>query len=250
MTGHLTAGHQVAGLVGHSVLVAGASSGIGRATALAAAGAGARVCLLARRDDLLTEVVAEIGAAGGEAVQLAGDATDPEVAAAAVALAADRFGTLDALVNAVGTNIPDRALGRLSLESWHDLVAANLDPAYALTQAVLPVFRARGGGLIVHVASASVKRPDVSGVGYQAAKAGVAALAHGTMEEERSAGVRVSVIYPGMTDTDLLRRRPVPPGPADLARALQPEDVALLCTTVLALPPRAHVPEILLLPAR
>lgn len=237
-------------LDGKAVLVAGASSGMGRATALAAADAGAKVCLLARRGDLLADLADEIKASGGAAVYLAGDAADPSVAAAATGLAVSEFGALDAMVNAVGTNIPQRALGQLTLSSWRDLVAANLEPAYVLTQAVLPVFRSQGAGLIVHFSSTAAKQPDRSGVGYQASKAGVAALAHATMEEERAAGVRVSVIYPGMTDTDLLRRRPAPPTAEDLARALQPEDVAGLCLAVLALPARAYVPELVLCPAR
>lgn len=237
-------------LDGKAVLVAGASSGMGRATALATASAGAKVCLLARRADLLAELAAEITASGGTARYVAGDAADPGVAAAAVELAAAEFGTLDALVNAVGTNIPQRALGELSLSSWRDLVAANLDPAYVLTQAVLPVFREQRAGLIIHLSSVATKQPDRSGVGYQAAKAGVAALAHATMEEERAAGIRVCVIYPGMTDTALLHRRPAPPTPQDLARALQPEDIAQLCLAVLALPARAYVPELVLCPAR
>lgn len=237
-------------LDGKAVLIAGASSGMGRATALAAADAGAKVCLLARRATLLADLVAEITASGGTALHIAGDAADPGVAAAAAELAAAEFGALDALVNAVGTNIPQRALGELSLRSWHDLVAANLDPAYVLTQAVLPEFRKQRAGLIIHLSSVAAKHPDRSGVGYQAAKAAVAALAHATMEEEQAAGVRVSVIYPGMTDTDLLHRRPVPPTPQDLARALQPEDVAQLCLAVLALPARAYVPELVVCPAR
>ena len=70
------------------------------------------------------------------------------------------------------------------------------------------------------------------------------------MEEERQHGIRVTVVFPGLTDTPLLDRRPTPPTPEARAKALQPADVAFLCLAVMALPPRAHVPEILVYPSR
>lgn len=85
---------------------------------------------------------------------------------------------------------------------------------------------------------------------YQASKAGLVGLAHGTMEEEREHGLRVTVLFPGLTDTPLVLKRPTPTPPEVLARALQPEDVAAACLFVLRLPPRAHVPELLLYPSR
>jgi len=232
------------------VLVAGASSGMGRATALAAAEAGARVVLFARRETALAEVEKAIVAAGGEAVSAVGNAADPVVAAAAVRTAVEAYGRIDVLVNSVGTNIKDRALTVLDPPGWRELMSTNLDAAFVLTQAVLPTFRRQQGGLLVHIASSAAKKADASGVGYQASKAGVAALAHATMEEERGNGVRVSVLFPGFTDTPMVERRPTPPTPEMLANALQPEDVARMALAVMTLPPRAHVPELLLYPTR
>jgi NADP-dependent 3-hydroxy acid dehydrogenase YdfG len=237
-------------LVGKRVVVAGASSGMGRATALAAAEGGARLVLFARRTDALTDLAQEIVKAGGEAVVVAGDATDPTAAAGAVSAAVTEYGGVDVLVNSVGTNIKKRSLRELSAEGWRELMATNLDAAFVLTQAVLPVFRDQGDGLLVHISSSAAKKADASGVGYQASKAGVAALAHATMEEERANGVRVSVVYPGFTDTPLVERRPTPPTPEQLAAALRPEDVARVVLTVMSLPARAYVPELLLYPSR
>ena len=237
-------------LSARAVLVAGASSGIGRAVALGAAEAGARVCLFARDRARLQAVERAILDAGGDAVSVAGDAASPEAAADAVRAAVERFGRLDVLVNSVGINVKNRALTALTLDTWHELIAANLHAAYVLTQAVLPMFRARGDGLLVHIGSMAAKRPDLSGVGYQAAKRGLVGLAHGTMEEERPNGVRVTVIFPGLTDTPLLDRRPTPPTPEARAKALRPADVAFLCLAVMALPARAHVPELLIYPSR
>jgi NADP-dependent 3-hydroxy acid dehydrogenase YdfG len=116
--------------------------------------------------------------------------------------------------------------------------------------AMLPVFRRQRDGLLIHITSSAARKPDASGVGYQASKAGVAALAHATMEEERANGIRVSVLYPGLTDTPMVELRPTPPTPEMLAKALQPDDVARMCFAVMTLPARAYVPELVLYPAR
>lgn len=235
-------------LSGKSVVVAGAGSGMGRAIAIAAARAGASVVLFGRRHEALDAVSQEIKHIGAVARAQVGDATDPADARGAVQHAVDSYGKLHALVNCVGTNIRERSLSELTPESWHDLIGNNLDAAFVLTQAALPAFREQGDGLLVHISSSAAKRPDQSGVGYQASKAGVAALAHATMEEERARGIRVSVIYPGLTATRLVEKRPTPLTAEELSKALQPEDVAHACLTVLSLPPRAYVPELLLYP--
>lgn len=230
-----------------TVLVAGASSGIGRTIAQLAAASGRRVVLLARRQHLLTDVVERIRDSGGCAEMVAGDAADPDVAEEAVRTAADGS-ALTALINCVGMNIPRRTLRELNAETWSKMIRANLDSAYVLTQAVLPVFRDQHDGLLVHLASRSVFQPDASGASYQAAKAGVAALAHATAVEEQTNGIRVSVIYPGLTDTPLVQQRPVPPTDDELARALQPEDAARVVQLLLELPARAYIPDVSIYP--
>ncbi|HMR30043.1 MAG TPA: SDR family oxidoreductase [Geminicoccaceae bacterium] len=235
----------MSGVAGKVVVVAGASSGMGRATALAAAREGADVVLAGRNAAALDEVAAS---SGGLAVPT--DATDPEAVGRLVARALDRFGRIDALVNAVGTNLRQRSLGQLTAQSWAMMIEANLTAAFNLTRAVVPPMREHGDGLIVHIASVAARRPDMSGVSYQASKAGVAALAHATMEEERQNGIRVTALLPGFTDTPLVLQRPTPPDPAMLARALKPEDIAETCLFLLRLPARAHVAELVLVPSR
>ena len=237
-------------LAGMVVVVAGASSGMGRATARALGAAGARVVAGARNTDALRQTVETITAAGGEAFAVPTDATDAAACRRLVAVATDRYGRLDALVNAVGTNIRNRALDDLTEESWAEMLATNLTAAFHLTRAAVPVMRAQGMGVLIHIASSAARKPDRSGVAYQATKAGVAALAHGTMEEERANGLRVSVIYPGLTDTPLVLKRPTPTPPEVLAQALQPEDIADACLFILGMPPRAHVPELVVYPSR
>ncbi len=203
------------------------------------------MALLARRAALLEEVAGQIRAAGGMARAWPVDLLDSAALRQAVAEAHAHFGRLDVVVCAAGTNLPQRALAVLDPADWERLLRVNLTAAFHLTQAAL---LPQGGGLLIHIASYAVQRPDLSGVAYQASKHGLVGLAHGTWEE-RSAGIRTTVIFPGMTDTPLLEQRPVPPPPEVRAKALRPEDVAAACLFVATLPPRVRVPELVLVPS-
>jgi len=235
-------------LSGQTAIVAGASSGMGKATALALAKAGCRVMAAARREEPLKELAAEAAAAGGELIFRRADASKRAEVDAVVKDAVDHFGKIDLMVNSVGTNTPNRKLSVLTDESWHHLIDTNLNGAYYLTQAILPQFRQQGSGLIVHISSISGRWTDASGAAYQAAKAGVIALAHATMLEERLNGVRVSVIFPGLCDTPIMLKRAAPPPRETLDRAMQPEDIADACLFLAGLPARTYVPELIIMP--
>ncbi|MBX3013777.1 MAG: SDR family oxidoreductase [Caldilineaceae bacterium] len=232
------------------VLVAGASSGMGRATALAAAQAGATVVIAARNQEALTSLQSQIQQANGTVLSVPTDAAAPGAAQALVAAAVAAYGRIDILINSIGANIPRRTIAELTDESWQMMMETNLTAAFHLTQAIMPLFRQQQNGLLIHITSGAAKRADRSGIAYQATKAGVSALAHGAMEEEKENGVRVTVIYPGLTETPLVYKRPTPPTPELLAKALQPEDVAAACMFVMGLPERAYVPELVIYPSR
>jgi NADP-dependent 3-hydroxy acid dehydrogenase YdfG len=100
----------------------------------------------------------------------------------------------------------------------------------------------------VLVASVSGQWPDLSGPAYQASKAGLIALARASAFEEHANGIRFSSINPGLVDTPLLDRRPVPPSREVLELALTPEDVAEVIAFVVSLPPRVHIPELSVVP--
>jgi NADP-dependent 3-hydroxy acid dehydrogenase YdfG len=236
-------------LVGRKIVIAGASSGMGRGTAIRFAAEGAAVVLIARREDALQSLADTIRGQGGHAIPIVADLTDVEAAEAAIGQAIEQLGDVDTVIVTVGTNLKQRALSVLAPADWTMMVQVNLNSAYHVTRAILPHFRSRGGGQIVYVSSAAVQRPDVSGVAYQATKHGVVGLAHGTMQEERSNGIRTTVIFPGLTDTPLLLKRPTPTPPEVVAKALQPDDVADTCLFVATLPARAYVPELVLLPS-
>ncbi len=237
-------------LDGKVAIVAGASSGMGAATARLFAARGAAVALGARSADALQSVADEIQAAGGNALAVPTDATDGAAAQELVDAAVARHGKVDLLVNSVGTNLKQRALTVLDPADWEMMLTVNISAAFNLTRAVLPQLRAQGQGLIIHYSSGAVQRPDVSGVAYQAAKHGVAGLAYGTMEEEKENGVRVTVIFPGLCNTPLVEKRPTPTPPEVLAKALEPEDVAQAALLVASLPARAYVPDMRLLPSQ
>ena len=237
-------------LDGKVAIIAGASSGMGAATARLFAAQGAKVVLGARSADVLTGLADELNAAGGDTLAVPTDATDGAAAQALVDAAVGEFGKIDVLVNSVGTNLKQRALTVLDPVDWDMMLATNLSAAFNLTRAILPQMRQQGEGLIVHYSPGAVQRPDVSGVAYQASKHGVAGLAYGTMEEEKENGIRVTVIFPGLCNTPLVEKRPTPTPPEVLAKALEPEDVAKAALLVASLPSRAYVPDMRLLPSQ
>jgi NADP-dependent 3-hydroxy acid dehydrogenase YdfG len=214
-----------------NVLVAGASSGIGLAAARAFAELGDTVHAAARR---------EISEPGLIAHRV--DVTDRD----AVAALAAEIGALDVLVVTAGTNVKQRRLSQLTHESWDTIVDASLTGAWNLVHAFLePLLES--GGIVVLVGSVSGSWPDRSGPAYQAAKAGVLALAR-AIGFEVDGRLRATAILPGVVDTPILENRPEPPDAETRARMLQAEDVAAACVFAAGLPPRAYVPELTILP--
>lgn len=227
------------------VLIIGASSGIGRETAILMARQGARVMASARRQERLLSLQAEL--AGIETHPA--DATRPADMEALVKRTRERLGEIDIVVYATGTNTPDRGLKRLNPETWDSVVAVNLNGAYYSTQAVLPGMRERGSGHLIYIASTSALAPDISGAAYQASKRGLLGFAHAVRFEEKGNGIRTCVICPGLVDTELLEKRPVKPGPELLAKALQPVDIAEAVLAVAEMPARATVLEMHVVPS-
>lgn len=226
------------------VLVVGASSGIGRATAVLFAKEGAKVMAAARRAERLQALKEEV-----PSIETAvADASDAAAMEQLAAETAQRLGPIDIVVYNTGTNIKDRALTRLSAGLWDMMLSTNLNGAFYISRAVLPSMRERKAGHLIFVSSISGLIPDVSGAAYQAAKRGVIGLAHAIRVEEREHGIRTCVICPGLVDTEILENRPVKPTPEVLAKALQPGDVAEAILAVAKLPARVAIPELQILP--
>jgi len=230
------------------VLVVGASSGIGRETAVLFAREGARVMASARREERLRELQESLAREGRTAEILAADAADPSQMEDLAQRTRERLGEIDIMVFATGTNVPNRALKRLDTSTWDTIVSVNLNAAYYVTQSVLPAMRQRGSGHLIYISSVSGLFADVSGAAYQASKRGLLGLAHAIRLEEKENGIRTCVVCPGLVDTEILDRRPVKPSAETLAKALRPEDVAETVVAVATLHPRVCVPEMQVVP--
>ncbi|NAZ83863.1 SDR family NAD(P)-dependent oxidoreductase [Kineococcus sp. R8] len=195
-------------LTGSVVLVTGASSGIGAATARAAAAAGARVVLAARRLDRLTDLAAELPAA----LAVQADVTDAAQLDAAVQAGLAAFGRLDVLVNNAGQGL-HQPLAEVDLDDFRAVLELNVVAPLAALQAVLPAMRAQGGGSVVNVSSGT-SRMVLPGVGaYAATKSALNMLSQVARAELAADGIVVSTVYPFITATefhDVLRggRRP------------------------------------------
>lgn len=228
-----------------AVLVLGASSGIGREAARLFAQEGARVMAAARRKERLESLRNEFS---GAVEIFAGDASNVQDMQQLGHRTHERFGKIDILVYATGTNTPDRALTRLNPDLWNELVSVNLNGAYYITSAVLPFMREAKSGHLIYISSISGLLPDVSGAAYQAAKRGLVGLAHAIRMEEKENGIRTCVVCPGLVDTELLEKRPVKPSAETLGKALKPANVAEVVLHIAKLPPRAAVPEVQVMP--
>jgi serine 3-dehydrogenase len=233
---------------GQVAVIVGASSGIGRAAAVLFAREGAKVVAAARREDRLQSLKEELAKEQREITVRRADASIPKDMEQLAHETLEHFGKIDVLVFATGTNIPDRAMARLTPQLWNSVAEVNLNGAFYATYAVLPSMRKAGGGHLIYVASISGVITDVSGAAYQASKRGLLGMAHAIRLEEKQNSIRTSVICPGLVDTELLEKRPVKPSPEILAQALQPEDVAETILFVAKLPPRAAIPELHMMP--
>lgn len=235
-----------ASLEDRTAIVTGASSGIGLAAANLFADARATVHAVARRRDAMVEGAGEERISSGGVVPHALDVTDQE----AVRNLVDEVGEdgLDTLVLAAGMNVSERRLEQLTPEVWDRMLSVNLSGAFYFIHAALPYLRESRGDAVL-ISSVSGSWPDVSGPAYQASKAGVTQLARAAGLEEHENGIRFSSILPGIVDTPILDNRPEPPPREIRDASLKPEDVAAACLFLVTLPPRAHVPELTIIPA-
>jgi NAD(P)-dependent dehydrogenase (short-subunit alcohol dehydrogenase family) len=183
-------------------IVTGASSGIGRATATLFAREGARVVVTARRGAELDELVASIREAGGQAVAVAGDVRDEQLARSLVETAVSRFGGLDIAFNNAGATGAMGPVTELSLDDWHQALDTNLTSAFLGAKYQVPAMLARGGGSLIFTSSFVGHTVGFPGLAaYGAAKAGLIGLTQVLAAELGAQGIRANAILPGGTDT-------------------------------------------------
>lgn len=184
---------------GSVVAITGASSGIGRATALHLAKAGARVVLGSRGEEGLNTLVTEIVSTGGQAVYRVTDVSKREDLQQLVALAQINFGRLDVLFSNAGA-MPIGPMDDLAVDEWETMVDVNIKGVLFGIAAALPVFRSQRTGHFIHTASTAARKTVPNQVVYSATKAAVLAISDG-LRQELAGAIRVSTILPGFTDT-------------------------------------------------
>ncbi len=191
-------------LSGKTAIVTGASSGIGRATALLFAREGANVVVSARRQAELDALVDEIASDGGRAVAYAGDVREEACAEALVALATETFGGLDIAFNNAGTMGAMGPAPEVSLSGWRDTLDTNLTGPFLCAKHQLPAMVARGGGSLIFTSTFVGHTVGFPGMAaYAASKAGLIGLTQVLAAEFGPQGIRVNAILPGGTDTPM-----------------------------------------------
>jgi NADP-dependent 3-hydroxy acid dehydrogenase YdfG len=240
-------------VAGKVALVTGASSGIGEAAALALAAAGASVAVSGRRKDRLDALVRRIEVSGAKGLALPGDVSVEADATQAVKDTVARFGRIDILINSAGVNEAG-GIESLSLDLWRKVIDINLMGTLYSCKAAVPAMKAQGSGDIINISSTAGRRAVAAFAAYATSKFGVTGLTESLRQEVGGAGIRVCIIEPGATATDIagsisdpkareaIRAHVSKPG------AMAATDIADAIMFVLALPPRANVSQMLIRP--
>lgn len=245
-------------LTGRVALVTGASSGLGRATAIALATAGADVAVLARSATDLTDTVEEIRrlphAGAGRAVTVPIDLADAEAIPGAVEHVREELGPVEILVNAAGTDVPG-SIEELDVTGWDRVMTVNLRAVFLLSKAVFPEMRARGGGAIITAGSVAGRRGWANAAAYCASKFALTGLTQTLAAEGKPHRIRATLLYPGAMDTHWGAwipedRQPAAPADTSTAESMPPEHVAELITWIAASPPDLVLNEVTITPLR
>jgi 3-oxoacyl-[acyl-carrier protein] reductase len=209
-------------LTGRVALVTGASRGIGKAAALRLAQAGAALVLAARTADALVTVADTIQASGRKALVIPTDVTDDRQIEALVATAHAHFGHVDILVNNAGGGPPRTLIQKARVTDWEWTLRVNLWATMFLTKLVLPDMIEQRSGAIVNICSQAGLHGKAGEAAYAAAKFGVRGFTQSLFEEARTYGVKVSAIYPGYVNTQM-----IPPNRRlEREKMLRAEDIA------------------------
>jgi NADP-dependent 3-hydroxy acid dehydrogenase YdfG len=234
------------------IMITGASSGIGEATASRLAGDGHHVVIATRRTDRLMQIADRINAQGGRAAALPVDVTDQAAVAALVATVVSEFGGLDVVVACAGV-MPLSPLSALKFEEWERMIDVNIRGLLYSIAAVLPQFQRQGRGHFVTIASTSAREVLPASAVYSGTKFAAWAITEG-LRLESDPGIRVTTISPGVTETELVDSVS-DPAARELSRAvfkrlaMSPDSVAAAISYAISQPDWTDVNEIVVRPA-
>ncbi len=187
---------------GTTVVITGATSGIGRATALAFADAGAKVVVAGRREERLRELVSELENKGHEALAVKTDVADQIQVERLIAKAIERFGKIDTLINNAGVGIA-ASFAEQSLEEFKQVMEVNFWGAVYACKAIVPHMRKNKNGLIINISSIFGKRGIPYETAYSASKFALAGFSEALRAELMTENIHVSTIYPGAVQTEI-----------------------------------------------
>ncbi|BAZ80226.1 SDR family oxidoreductase [Sphaerospermopsis kisseleviana CS-549] len=226
-------------------LITGASSGIGKATALAFAKAGIDVALVSRSQEKLEGVAAVAKEIGVEAKAFTVDLGSVAQVKTKIQAIADEFGDIDILVNNAGIGYTAN-LSDTSLEDWQRVMDLNITSVFQCMMAIVPGMRQRGKGTIINIASIAAKQAFAGWGAYCVSKAGLLALSQTLAQEERVHGIRVTGICPGAVNTEIWDTETVNVN-FDRTKMLTPEIVAQTILHTVLLPQEAVIEELTLM---
>ena len=243
-------------LLGKTAIVTGASSGIGEATALALAAEGAKISLVARREERLQALSNKIKNRGGQAISLVADIADLNKAQQSVHQTYDAFGSVDILVNSAGVMFLS-SIAEANITDWQNMIQLDLLSLMTLSKTALSYMQQQGNGHIINISSV-MGRTIWAGrsAGYSAAKWGVGAFSEALRQEAIASNVRVTLIEPGAVDTELSHNITNPTVKEEVLgyvaniEALESEDIASAILYAVTQPNRVNVNEILLRPLK
>jgi len=221
-----------------TILITGASRGIGQATALALAAPGTQLTLAARSAEALEATAAAARAAGASAVAWPCDVTDEDAVQRLVAAASAPGGQLDVVVHSVGSALV-LPFEQIALTAWEEVLRVQLTSLFLICKHV--VARMGAGGLLVNVASVAARQAFPGWAAYSAAKHGALGFMAAVREEVRPRGIRVTSVLPAATDTELWDRVP---GSWNRANMLRPAEVAAAIAALASYPPHVAVEEL------
>lgn len=224
-------------------IITGASSGIGRAIALAMAGDGVRLVLTARRADKLQDLADEIATLGSDAIVVIGDVTLAETAETVTEAALRAFGAIDVLVNNAGY-APPMMLVDLTEDVWDVTLNTCLKSMYLMTRAALPTMLRQDSGRIVQISSVAGKHGYATRTAYCAAKWGMQGFTEALREEIAETGIRIHTVHPGAVASDWWENSDDPQAADILERMMDPEDIAQAVIWLLTQPDNVQIDEI------